>query len=90
MRAAYLMNELGLADHVDGMVYSAALGHRKPTPEFYRLTGERACARPHDIVLVDDTLDNVDAARTFGWHAVHWTGEVSIDDALESIGHVET
>lgn len=86
LRAAYLMNELGLAAHVDGMVYSAALGHRKPSPEFYRLAGERAGAEPSDIVLVDDTPDNVDAARAFGWRAVHWTGEVGLEDALASIG----
>lgn len=81
-RAAYLMQNLGLADHVDGIVYSAALGHRKPDAEFYRQATDRAGAQPARIVLVDDTLENVEAARQFGWQAIHWTGETTLAEAL--------
>jgi putative hydrolase of the HAD superfamily len=69
MRASYLMNELGLAAYVDGIVYSAALGHRKPAPEFYEKATAFVDALPSEIVLVDDTLENVTAARAFGWQA---------------------
>lgn len=41
MRARYLMDTLDLAAHVDGIVYSAALGHRKPGAAFFRLAAER-------------------------------------------------
>lgn len=71
-RASYLMNEMRLADHVDGIVYSAALGHRKPATEFYNLATAFAGTRASDIILVDDTQDNVLAARAYGWSAVHW------------------
>ena len=35
LRAAYLMEKLGLAEHVDGIFYSARLGARKPDMEFF-------------------------------------------------------
>jgi FMN phosphatase YigB (HAD superfamily) len=38
------------------------------------------------VVFVDDTLDNVEAARAHGWNALHFvrteSWRTSIDDAL--------
>jgi putative hydrolase of the HAD superfamily len=82
MRATYLMKELGLAAHVDGIFYSAALGHRKPSEAFYALASERAEASPSDIVFIDDVQENIESARRFGWQAIHWTGEIALDAAL--------
>lgn len=82
MRADYLMHKVGLGAHVDGIIYSAALGHRKPAAEFFERATAIAGAAPADIVLVDDTLANVEAARRSGWSAVHWTGERRLDDEL--------
>ena len=81
-RADYLMNDLGLADHVDGIFYSADLGYRKPSAEFYQLATQRIGAAPDRIVLVDDTLENIEGAKAFGWAAVHWTGEIGLEQAL--------
>lgn len=41
MRARYLMETLGLADHVDGILYPAAMGCKKPSQVFF----ESAAAR---------------------------------------------
>lgn len=87
MRANYLMEERGLADHVDGILYSAALGHRKPSAEFYRLANEHAGVAAADIVFIDDTRENVEAARAFGWNAVEWNGDVGLDEALAPFAH---
>lgn len=35
LRAAYLMVQVGLAEHVDGIFYSARLGVKKPDAEFF-------------------------------------------------------
>src|SRR5438445_11438304 len=72
-RARYLMNTLGLAAHVDGCHYSAAVGHRKPTPAFFDAV---ACnvGRPRgELLLIDDAEENVRAAIDTGWCAVRWT-----------------
>jgi putative hydrolase of the HAD superfamily len=82
LRADYLMRQVGLGAYVDGIIYSAALGHRKPSAEFFERAAAIAAAAPEDIVLVDDTLANVEAARQAGWSAVHWTGDGRLDEAL--------
>ncbi len=82
MRADYLMRTVGLGAHVDGIIYSAALGHRKPDARFFERAAAIAGAAPEEIVLVDDTLANVEAARRSGWSAVHWTGERPLDEEL--------
>lgn len=82
LRARYLMGELGLGRQVDGIAYSAALGHRKPAPEFYTSASALAGADPADLVLVDDVLANVEAAIAAGWRGVHWTGGQRLEDVL--------
>lgn len=88
-RAAYLMDELGLAHHFDGMFYSAKFGHRKPVQDFFRLATTEVGAPPEDIVFLDDTLENVEAARLFGWNAVHWTAGMTLETAIAPFTAVE-
>ncbi len=72
MRASYLMKDMGLAANVDGIFYSAALGHRKPDPAFFAKATAAVATSPETIILIDDTEQNVIGARAFGWKAVHW------------------
>jgi putative hydrolase of the HAD superfamily len=71
-RARYLMEEMELAAHVDGIFYSAALGFRKPDRGFFELVQALAGPTGGTLLLVDDTEANVLAARRCGWRAVHW------------------
>ena len=82
LRAKYLMEELGLGRHVDGIAYSAALGHRKPEPAFYAAASAVAGATGADLVLVDDVPANVEAAIAAGWRGVHWTGAQRLEEVL--------
>lgn len=86
LRAAYLMDNLGLAAEVDGIIYSAQLGVEKPDPSFFdgarMLTGRQA----GEHLLVDDIEANVAAARKAGWRAVHWTSGSRLMDILENQG----
>ncbi|KKB10912.1 haloacid dehalogenase [Devosia geojensis] len=81
-RADYLMNEMGLGPEVDGIFYSAALGHRKPSADFYALATDACGSHASSIVLIDDTPDNVVAAREFGWQAIHWQDGMRIGEEL--------
>lgn len=85
MRATYLMEVMGLARHVDGIFYSAAIGHRKPSPQFYQHIQDTLGGSPGDITLVDDMEDNVIAAREHGWNAVHWRAHMSLLDELAQV-----
>lgn len=73
LRAAYLMDALGLSQHVDGIFYSARLGVKKPDVEFFAKAQSAAGLNAEEILLIDDSVQNVEAAREAGWHARHWT-----------------
>jgi putative hydrolase of the HAD superfamily len=79
-RASYLMNTLGLAAHVDGCHYSAAVGHRKPTPAFFDAVACEVALPPRELLLIDDAQENVRAAIETGWNAVQWTGRERLSD----------
>lgn len=85
-RADYLWNSLRLCDHFDAMHYAAALGCAKPDPAFYRAIEARTGLAPTDLALLDDRLENVDAAHASGWGGVHWRGDAPLFDALASAG----
>jgi hypothetical protein len=73
MRAAHLMQNLGLAKYVDGIHYSAQLGLNKPSRDFFTRISSHTGFVAAELLLIDDTLDNVNAAAEAGWKIVHWT-----------------
>ena len=83
-RAAYLMDNLGLAAHCDGIYHSAALGVAKPAPLFFRKISEREGRDASDLILIDDTPENVASARAAGWQAHHFTGVDQLTTAMVS------
>jgi putative hydrolase of the HAD superfamily len=65
---ARVVEPLTLADHVFA---SSELGWRKPAPEFFRAVEQRLGRQPEELVLVgDDPLLDIAAARNAGWQAV--------------------
>lgn len=81
-RARDIMNVLGLAAHVDGCYYSAAVGHRKPSAEFFAFVAADAGLAAPELLLIDDDEDNIKGARKSGWHAAQWTGQERIYDLV--------
>lgn len=77
-RAAYLMQNLGLKAHVDGIAYSARLGARKPDAAYFREAQKLTGGANDAHLLVDDTQANVKAARKFGWSAQHWEPQMRL------------
>jgi putative hydrolase of the HAD superfamily len=73
VRAAYLMNDLGLGAYVDGIYYSAQLGAKKPDEQFFLRIPPLVGLPAGDLLLIDDSRRNVDAAIMAGWQARHWT-----------------
>lgn len=81
-RARYLLEDLGLAAHVDGCHHSAAIGCAKPDPAFFRTVAGRVGLPPAALLLVDDSAGNVEAARGAGWQALHWTAGSDLQAAV--------
>ena len=86
LRARYLSERLGLAGHVDHFYYSAAIGARKPDSAFYRHVEQALGQPPETLLLIDDTLENIRAARQAGWRAVHWTAPRRLGDIVAEAG----
>jgi putative hydrolase of the HAD superfamily len=86
VRAAYLMDNLGLAAQVDGIFYSARLGAKKPDIEFFAKVQAAVGLSAQEILLIDDSRQNIDAARNAGWQALHWTTASSPDIVRQHIG----
>ncbi len=81
-RADWLMQHPGFAGRFDGIFYSAALGHKKPSAAFFEIATQRADADPADIGFIDDAGKNIEAARQCGWAAVEWHPDMVLEMAL--------
>jgi putative hydrolase of the HAD superfamily len=82
LRAAYLMQDLGLGAHVDGIIYSATLGARKPEAAFFTAARAQTGLPPEALLLIDDTRANITAARKAGWRACLWQGDKRLCDCV--------
>jgi putative hydrolase of the HAD superfamily len=86
-RAAWLRDRLGLGEHFDEIVYSAALGVCKPDRVFFTNAQARmGVTVAQSILFVDDKAENVDAARMCGWRAMLYRGSESLAGALAQWG----
>lgn len=81
-RAAHLMDKLGLAGHFDGIYYSANLGCQKPDAAFFRNVEKAVGIPAQSLFLIDDNLENVEAAKRIGWKAALWTGDDRLNDLI--------
>ncbi len=66
----------------DGGVFSSDVKFMKPDREIYELLAVRHALDPQRTVFVDDSAANVEAARAFGWHAIHCTRPASLAGQL--------
>src|ERR1700754_3295564 len=83
LRADYIWTQLGFRERFDAMHYAAELGCGNPDPAFFARVGERTGLAPAEMLLIDDKLENVEAARAAGWGGLHWTGERRLADLLD-------
>jgi len=84
-RASFLWEQLGLCEHFDAMHYSAALGATKSDPAFYSTVEGRTGLAPGTHCLIDDRIENVEAARRAGWQAFLWMPSSRLRDVRRSI-----
>lgn len=85
VRAAHLIEVLGLGGHCDGIYYSAALGIRKPDRAFFEQVASLSGLPAEQLLLIDDTPANITAARASGWNAVQWLEGNSLFATLKKL-----
>lgn len=77
-------------DWFDGGVFSADVKFVKPDREIYELLAVRHGLAPEQTVFIDDSASNVEAARAFGWHAIHCTHPPGLPTQLARYWPVRT
>jgi 2-haloacid dehalogenase len=69
-----------------GVLVSGEVGIIKPDPRIFELLLERFAIDPKRAVYIDDVAANVDAARPFGIHAIHFTTPTTLRGELAELG----
>ena len=62
------------------------MGVIKPDPRIFELLLERFAIDPKRAVYIDDVAVNVDGARPFGIHAIHFTTPATLRAELAELG----
>jgi len=65
-----------------GMAISGEVGVMKPDPRIYEIMLARFAIDPRRAVYIDDVAANVEAARLFGIHGIHFTAPDALREAL--------
>jgi putative hydrolase of the HAD superfamily len=79
------LKELGLAEFVDQVVNTSRIGFAKPDPRVFAHAARQAGVPVERCLFVDDTGENVEAARAAGMHAVHFHEAADLEEALRPI-----
>jgi len=71
---------------LSGVIASGLEGVMKPDPAIFRLACERFGLEPAEVLFVDDSARNIDAARALGFAVHHFTDPAGLRPALEARG----
>ena len=71
---------------VDGTIYSFDARCRKPDRQIYDCLLERSQTEPEECIFIDDLIENVEAARLIGIHAIHYSNYNLLSKELKDLG----
>ena len=72
--------------HLKDVVVSGAVGLMKPDPRIFRLSAERAGLPPGELLFVDDSRTNIDAAAACGFDVHLFDNPAALQPALAARG----
>ena len=76
---------LAFMPYMDGGIVSFRVGMTKPDPRMFRCFLERYGLRPEECAFIDDTAENVEAARALGFAGIQFD---SYDQLIEALGNL--
>lgn len=71
-----------------GGLWSGHVGLSKPQDEIYALAEQRFGAAPEELLFLDDSPANVEAARARGWRALVFTEAAAAEQQLREAGWI--
>lgn len=86
-RSSYIENEMGFSGRIEALFSSGRMKVAKPDAGYFRHIEQVLGLDPHEIMLVDDYRENIDAAEACGWHVHHFPedGHLELSERLEPI-----
>jgi putative hydrolase of the HAD superfamily len=84
-RGRYMAENLGYDGLLDGAFWSYELGLAKPDPAFFTTILDRLGLEADQVLFVDDSLRNVEAARSVGLAAEHWHVDVGLRELRDRL-----
>ncbi len=69
----------------EGIVVSGEENTRKPFAKIYNITLERYGLSPETCLFIDDSLDNINAAKSLNINALHFTDAIQLKSDLEKL-----
>jgi epoxide hydrolase-like predicted phosphatase len=67
---AKVVRDKGLHLYFDPLILSCEIGVEKPKMEAFQILVQRLHARPQDCIMIDDTPENIQAARQLGMDVI--------------------
>jgi HAD superfamily hydrolase (TIGR01509 family) len=60
----------------DLYINSAKVGIKKPDPKIFLVTCRKLVVKPNECLFMDDSLENIKAAKKLGMQVIWWNKEV--------------
>ena len=80
------INELEILNGFDGLVMSSEIGIVKPSVQIYEYLCKTYSLDPSQTVFIDDRLENIQGAKSYGIHGYLFDGNVKkLESYLEEI-----
>lgn len=70
---------------VDHILISAELGVAKPDPEIYKILANTLDCHYHEILFVDDFIENIQAAKSLGIQTIHYQPDLDLINEIKSM-----
>ena len=79
------LKRYGFLGYFDGIVVSGEEKTRKPFKKIYGITIKRYDLNPEKTIFIDDNINNVEVASTFGIHGIHFRNAKQLSTALRKM-----
>ncbi len=80
-----LTKRYGVPEFYDEIISAGETGYAKPNPKIFEAALARLGAKPEECIFVDDTEENIDAARMLGMKGILYRDFVAFRAELESL-----
>ena len=74
LRTSHILNTVGPC--FKGCFASYEIGFIKPEQEFFQHIQKTLSLTPHELLLIDDTKNNIEGAQKCGWHVYHYQNDI--------------